>query len=74
MTNEAEENRRILAAIAGGRLIGGCSDCQAYSVVHYGVLTEDGQDVTPASGLSGGVYRLCVYHDNECPHLHGATA
>lgn len=81
MMSEAEENRRILAAIAGARIPGGCDDCQAHCVVHFGVLTGDGQDVAPASGLSDGElftavnsFRLAVYHDETCPSYTGVTS
>lgn len=72
--NEENENRRILAAIAGARITGGCEDCQAHCVVHYGVLTGDGRDVTPATSLTDGVFRLAVYHDRTCPSYTGATS
>ena len=69
MINEVEENRRILAAIAGARIPGGCYDCDAYSVVHYGGHKPGGQDMDPAPDLLSGVFRLAVYHTETCPTL-----
>jgi hypothetical protein len=71
---EVDENRRILLAIAGVRIPGGCDDCLAHAVVHYGILSAAGDDVTEAPDLESGVFRLCVYHDDSCPFYAASTA
>jgi hypothetical protein len=65
--DEVAEQRRILLAIAGVRIPGGCDDCHAHVVVHYGVLNAAGDDVTAAPDLTSGVFRLACYHDASCP-------
>lgn len=48
----------ILDALLGGRIPGGCDDCDAYQE-----LTTDGS----------GIYVLAVRHDASCPYLQGVT-
>jgi hypothetical protein len=72
--DEVDEMRKILLAIAGARIPGGCDDCLAWAVVHYGILTAAGDDVTQAPDLESGVFRLAVYHDECCPFYAASTA
>jgi hypothetical protein len=72
--DELDENRRILLALAGARIPGGCDDCPAWCVVHYGILNQAGDDVEQAPDLTSGVFRLAVYHDATCPFFVAATA
>lgn len=71
--DENAENRRILLSIAGARIPGGCHDCPAHTVVHYGLLNAAGDDVDQAPDLESGVFRLAVYHDASCPFYAGST-
>lgn len=72
--DENDEMRRILLSIAGARIPGGCDDCIAHVVVHYGIVDETGWDMTQAADLDDGVFRMAVYHDSTCPEFAAGIA
>lgn len=51
-----------LDALAGGRLPGGCPDCDAWQTVER-IDAENGHHF----------YRLTIAHDDGCPWLNGVT-